>query len=158
MNIRPVQEADVEKLLELIRGLAEYERLTHTFKVTAEGLREHLFGEPRYAEALLAESDGHPVGYALYFHTYSTFLGRPSLYLEDLFVLPSFRGGGLGKRLLAEVTRVARTRGCAHLEWAVLDWNRPAIDFYERLGAKPNADWQTYRLDGEALESLADSI
>ncbi|HEX6488914.1 MAG TPA: GNAT family N-acetyltransferase [Candidatus Dormibacteraeota bacterium] len=141
-----------------MRGLAEYERLEHTFAVTPERLAEHLFGARPYVEALIAEAAGRPAGYALFFPTYSTFLGQPGLYLEDLFVLPEQRGAGLGKRLLAEVAAIAARRGCARLEWAVLDWNRPAIDFYERLGARRNESWLTCRLDGEALQRLADSI
>lgn len=158
MTVRPAGPDDVDLLLGLIRGLADYERLSDTLAVSREDLREHLFGPRPYAEALIAEIDGEPAGYALFFHTYSTFLGRPGLYLEDLFVLPAHRAHGLGRLLLARVAAVAAARGCPRLEWAVLDWNGPAIDFYERLGARRNDPWLTYRLDGEALRRLADSI
>lgn len=123
--------------------------------VTAEALREHLFGERPYARALIAEWEGRAAGYALYFHTYSTFLGRPGVYLEDLFVVPELRSHGLGRDLLAALAAICVRAGGGRLEWAVLDWNRPAIDFYERLGARPNAGWLTYRLDGDALARLA---
>lgn len=139
----------------LIRRLAEYERLLDQVVVTAEALRGHLFGESPFAFALIAEQDGVPAGYALYFHTYSTFLGRPGVYLEDLFVAPELRGKGLGRALLARVAEACVSAGGGRLEWAVLDWNRPSIEFYEKLGARPNSDWLTYRLAGEPLAQLA---
>jgi len=114
-----------------------------------------LFGDRPYAEVVLADDDGRPVGFALFFHNFSTFLGRPGIYLEDLFVLPEHRGSGIGRMLLAHLARLAVERGCGRLEWAVLDWNRDAIQFYERLGARPNSDWTVYRLTGEALTGLA---
>lgn len=141
--------------MELIHRLAEYERLSHEVVITPEAVRDHLFGERPYAAALIAEWDGSPAGYALYFHTYSTFLGRPGVYLEDLFVVPELRGHGLGKALLACVADVCVRTGGGRLEWAVLDWNRPSIDFYEKLGARPNAGWITYRLTGPSLRGLA---
>lgn len=152
--IRPAGPADADALAELIRELARYERLEHEVKMTTDDIRRTLFVPEPAAEALLAEAGGEPVGMALFFSNYSTFLGRPGLYLEDLFVKPEHRGRGLGKALLQEVARVALERGCGRLEWAVLDWNRPAIDFYERLGARPNSGWTTYRLSGEPLERL----
>ena len=123
--------------------------------MTDELLATGLFGDRPYAEVVLAEDDGRPVGFALFFHNFSTFLGRPGIYLEDLFVLPENRGEGIGRMLLAHLARLAVERGCGRLEWAVLDWNRDAIQFYERLGARPNSDWTVYRLAGEALTGLA---
>ncbi len=123
--------------------------------MTQELLTAGLFGDRPYAEVVLAEDDGRPVGFALFFHTFSTFLGRPGIYLEDLFVIPEHRGQGIGRMLLAHLVRLAVERGCGRLEWAVLDWNRDAIQFYERLGARPNSDWTVYRLAGEALTGLA---
>lgn len=139
----------------LIRGLAEYEKLEREVVMTEELLTANLFGERAYAETVLAEEpERTAVGFALFFHNFSTFLGRPGIYLEDLFVLPAFRGRGIGKALLAHLARLAVERGCGRLEWAVLDWNRPAIGFYESLGARPNSEWTVYRLTGEALARL----
>jgi GNAT superfamily N-acetyltransferase len=140
---------------ELIRGLARFEKLEGEVTMTEDLLAKGLFGDRPYAETLLAEEDGTPVGFALFFHNFSTFLARPGLYLEDLFVVPGYRSRGIGRALLAELARVAVERGCGRLEWAVLDWNRDAIAFYERLGARPNSEWTVYRLTGEALRSLA---
>ncbi len=142
-------------IAELIRGLAVYEKLEAEVVMTEEALAEGLFGPRPYAEALLAENGGRPVGFALFFHTFSTFLARPGIYLEDLFVVPEERGNGVGRSLLARLASIAVERGCARLEWAVLAWNRDAIRFYERLGARPNSDWTIYRLAGEPLRSLA---
>ncbi len=142
-------------IAELIRGLARFEKLEHEVVMTEALLDVGLFGDRPYAEVVLAEDDGRPVGFALFFHNFSTFLGRPGLYLEDLFVLPEHRGSGIGRLLLAHLARLAVERGCGRLEWAVLDWNRDAIQFYERLGARPNSDWTVYRLTGEALTGLA---
>lgn len=151
--IRAAAEADVPAIARLIRGLAEYEKLDAD---ADEGrLREHLFGPRRHAEVLLAEEAGRVVGFALFFHNYSTFLARPGFYLEDLFIEPDARGKGHGKALLVELARLAVARGCGRLEWAVLDWNTPAIDFYRRLGAAPLDDWTIFRLTGAALETLA---
>ncbi|MBI2203053.1 MAG: GNAT family N-acetyltransferase [Candidatus Rokubacteria bacterium] len=155
LTIRPGTKRDVRLILELIRGLADYERLAHEVEATAARIRRHGFGRPRYFETLIAAQDGRPVGFALYFFTYSTFLARPSLYLEDLFVRPDARGRGAGKALLAELARIARRRGCGRMEWAVLDWNEPSIRFYESLGARLRKDWVLTRLTGEPLARLA---
>ena len=153
--IRRGTERDVPTILKLIRGLAEYERLAHEVEATTARVRAHGFGRRRYFETIICRRGGTPVGFALYFFTYSTFLARPTLYLEDLFVLPEERGTGAGKGLLRALARIAVRRGCGRLEWAVLDWNQDAIRFYERLGARPNSDWTVYRLTGEALSGLA---
>lgn len=155
VGIRFATKDDVPVVAELIRGLARFEKLEHEVVMTDELLAASLFGERPYAEVLLAEDDGQAVGFALFFHNFSTFLGRPGIYLEDLFVVPEQRGRGLGRTLLAQLARLAVERGCGRLEWAVLDWNRDAIGFYERLGALPNSDWTVYRLTGEALTALA---
>jgi GNAT superfamily N-acetyltransferase len=154
LRIRPAEAADVPVIADLIRGLATFEKLEDQVSMTEERLAESLFGQHRYAETLLAEDDGTPVGFALFFHNFSTFLGLPGVYLEDLFVIPEHRGRGVGRALLRELARLAVERGCGRLEWSVLDWNRDAIGFYERLGARPNSEWTVYRLTGEALTSL----
>jgi GNAT superfamily N-acetyltransferase len=156
--IRPATAADVPSLLQLIRALADYEKLSDQVVVDEAQLREHLFGARPYAEVLLAEEGAQVVGYALYFHSYSTFLGRPSLYLEDLFVLPEQRGRGHGKALLAQLARIAVERNCGRFEWMVLDWNSPAIRFYESLGAVLSPEWQLCRMTGEALQRLAGDV
>lgn len=155
LSIRPGELKDVPLIAELIRGLAHYEKLEHEVTMTEEKLTAHLFGERRYAETLIAEDGGQPVGFALFFHSFSTFLAQPGLYLEDLFVVPARRGAGIGRALLERLAQVAVDRGCGRLEWAVLDWNKDAIRFYERLGAKPNSEWTVYRLTGEPLHALA---
>jgi len=155
LRIRPGELDDVPLIAELIRGLARYEKLEHEVVMTEEKLTEGLFGERRYAETLIAENDGEPVGFALFFHNFSTFLAQPGIYLEDLFVVPEQRGRGVGRALLERLARVAVDRGCGRLEWAVLDWNRDAITFYERLGANANSDWTVYRLTGRPLRALA---
>lgn len=155
ISIRPGEAHDVQLIAELIRGLARYERLEDEVTMTPEQLQDTLFGARRYAETLIAEEDGAPAGFALFFHNYSTFLGKPGIYLEDLFVLESHRGSGIGKALLARLAAIAVERGCGRLEWAVLDWNTDAIAFYERLGARPNSEWTVYRLTGDALSGLA---
>jgi GNAT superfamily N-acetyltransferase len=154
-RLRSATRDDVPVIAELIRGLARFEKLEQEVVMTEELLAAGLFGERPYAEVVLAEDDGRPVGFALFFHNFSTFLGRPGIYLEDLFVLPEYRGHGIGRMLLAHLARLAVERGCGRLEWAVLDWNQDAIKFYERLGARPNSDWTVYRLAGEALTGLA---
>jgi GNAT superfamily N-acetyltransferase len=154
VRIRDAVPADVPVIAELIRQLARFEKLEDEVVLTDERLGAGLFGARPYAEALMAEVDGDPVGFALFFHTFSTFLAMPGLYLEDLFVLPDHRGRGVGRALLAHLARLALERGCGRLEWAVLDWNREAIRFYERLGARPNSEWSVYRLAGEALLAL----
>ena len=153
--IRPARVEDVPTIASLIRGLAVYEKLEHEVRMTEEKVRDSMFGLRPYAEAILAEEDGRAVGFALFFHNYSTFLAQPGLYLEDLFVLESHRGKGVGKALLAQLARIAVDRHCGRLEWAVLDWNVDAIGFYEKLGAKPNSEWTVYRLTGESLNRLA---
>ena len=154
LAIRPAERADVPVIAELIRGLARFEKLEHEVTMTEDRLTASLFGERRYAETLIAEQGVGPVGFALFFHNFSTFLAQPGIYLEDLFVLPEHRSRGIGRALLKELARLAVERGCGRLEWAVLDWNRDAIGFYERLGARPNSEWTVYRLAGEALTSL----
>ena len=154
--LRPAAEADLDTIIELIHALAEYEREPEAVRLDREMLRGHLFGPRPYAEVMLAETDaGQSAGFALFFHNFSTWEGRPGIYLEDLFVRPEFRGHGYGKALLGELARIAVERGCARLEWAVLDWNEPSIQFYRALGARPMDEWTTYRVDGDALRALA---
>lgn len=156
MPLRPATEADLDTIIELIRALAEYEREPDAVRLDRADLGRHLFGPRPYAEVILAETEaGASAGFALFFHNFSTWEGRPGIYLEDLFVRPQYRGEGYGKALLAALARLARERGCARLEWAVLDWNEPAIRFYRALGAVPMDEWTTYRLTGEALARLA---
>ena len=155
LEIRPGTVDDVPLILSLIRELAEYERLSHEVVATEEMLRDSLFGERRVAEVLIGHLDEEPAGFALFFHNFSTFLGRPGIYLEDLYVRPEFRGSGLGRALLVHLASIASERGCGRLEWSVLDWNEPAIGFYERIGASPVSGWTVYRVTGEALEDLA---
>lgn len=139
----------------LIRELARYEKMEQEVEMTEELLATGLFGARPYAEALIAEEDDEPIGFALFFHNFSTFLARPGIYLEDLFVVADQRGRGVGRALLKRLAQVAVERGCGRMEWAVLDWNRDAIGFYERLDARPNSEWTTYRLAGEPLRRLA---
>jgi GNAT superfamily N-acetyltransferase len=154
--VRPTA-SDVPVILALIKGLAEYEKLSAEVTATEEGLRATLFGREKAADVLLAWDGDTPVGLAIYFQNYSTFLGRPGIYLEDLFVLPEWRGRGHGRRLLAEVARVALERNCGRLEWSVLDWNEPALRFYRSLGAKAMDEWTVYRMTGDAIRRLAES-
>ncbi|QIN82631.1 GNAT family N-acetyltransferase [Rubrobacter tropicus] len=156
IGVREATVDDVPLVLSFIRELAEYEKLSHEVVATEGALRETLFGERRYAEVLIGEQDGAPAGFALFFHNYSTFLGKPGIYLEDLYVRPEFRGAGIGRALLARLARLTVERGCGRLEWWVLDWNEPSIGFYKKLGAVPMDDWTVYRLTGEALEALVD--
>lgn len=155
VTIRSATSADLGLILEFIVALAVYERLEHEVVATEAGLREALFGERPDAEVLIAEWEGSPAGFALFFHNFSTFLGRRGLYLEDLFVRPEHRGRGVGRALLARLAAIALERGCGRFEWSVLDWNESAIGFYESLGARPQSDWTVYRMTGEALERLA---
>jgi len=155
VSIRFGERGDVPLIAELIRGLARYERLEDEVSLTEARLEATLFGSRRYAEVLIAEDEGEAVGFALFFHNYSTFLAKPGVYLEDLYVREAARGKGVGKALLARLAAIAVERDCGRLEWAVLDWNKDAIGFYERLGARPNADWTVYRLTGDALSGLA---
>ena len=157
ISLRTAVPGDVPLVARLIRELAEYERLAHECHADEAALATHLFGPRPYAEVLIAEVDGEPAGFALFFHNYSTFLARPGIYLEDLFVVPARRGLGLGKRLLAALAALAVERGCGRLEWSVLKWNAPAIGFYERLGAVAMNGWQVYRLAGGSLVALADA-
>jgi GNAT superfamily N-acetyltransferase len=154
--IRPATPADVPVIAKLIRDLAEYERLSHAVDFDETKLREHLFGPRLYAEVLLAEEAGKPVGFALFFHNYSTFRGKPGIYLEDLFVEPAHRGQGHGKALLTALAKLAVERDCARVEWSVLNWNEPSIEFYKSLGAEPMNEWTVYRLQGEALRKMGD--
>lgn len=156
MPLRPAREADLDTIIELIHALAEYEREPDAVRLDPDELRRHLFGSHRYAEVLLAETEAaENAGFALFFPNFSTWEGKPGIHLEDLFVRPAFRGQGYGRALLAAVAGLAVERGCARLEWAVLDWNEPAIGFYRRLGAAALEEWTTYRLEGPALASLA---
>ena len=152
--IRPGEREDVPVIADLIRGLAYFERLEDQVSMTEERLAANLFGPRRYAETLIAQDGDQHVGFALFFHNFSTFLAKPGIYLEDLFVIPEHRGRGVGRALLKELARLAVERECGRLEWSVLDWNKEAIAFYERLGARPNSEWTTYRLAGEALSAL----
>ena len=154
ISLRPAAAGDTALILSYIEGLAEYEKLSHACVATEESLRESLFGARPYAEVILAELDAKPAGFALFFHNYSTFRARPGIYLEDLYVLPELRGQGVGKALLKELARLAVERGCARLEWSVLDWNAPAIAFYQSLGAEPQDEWTIYRVTGDALTRL----
>jgi GNAT superfamily N-acetyltransferase len=157
MRIRFAGPGDLDVIIELIRALAEYEREPDAVRLERETLGRHLFGPRPYAEVLLAEDAGGVQGFALFFHNFSTWEGRPGIYLEDLFVRPEARGRGYGRALLARLAALAMERGCARLEWAVLDWNEPAIGFYRALGAVAMDEWTTYRLTGEALARLADA-
>jgi GNAT superfamily N-acetyltransferase len=154
LSIRPATKADVPLILAFIRELAEYERLPHEVVATEAELRRTLFGPRPEAEVLLADLDGGPAGFAVFFPTYSTFLGRSGVHLEDVYVRPESRGRGVGRALLAEVARIAVARGSGRLEWSVLDWNESAIGFYRGLGARPMDEWTVYRLDGDGLERL----
>ena len=156
LRVRRGTRKDAPTIVALIRGLAEYEKLAHECKATVSGIRRHGFGAKRYFETLICERDGAAVGFALYFFTFSTFLARPTLYLEDLFVLPAERARGAGRALLAALARIAVRKGCGRMEWAVLDWNTPSIGFYERLGARLRRDWILTRLSGASLRRLAD--
>lgn len=156
ITIRAAHADDVPQILTFIRELAEYERLSHAVVATEKQIRASMFGARPYAECVFACIDDQPVGFALFFHNYSTFLGQPGLYLEDLYVKPAVRGKGVGRRLLVHLAQLAVDRDCGRLEWSVLNWNEPAIHFYENLGARPNSEWTVYRLAGEALERLSE--
>jgi GNAT superfamily N-acetyltransferase len=155
ISIRSATRADLQLIAQFIRDLAEYEKLAHEVRFDEAVLGDRLFGSRPYAEVLIGEIDGTPQGFALFFHNFSTFEGRPGIYLEDLFVRPEARGSGLGKALLRRLAALAVERDCARLEWWVLDWNEPAIQFYKKLGAKPMEEWTTFRVDGDALRELA---
>lgn len=157
ITIRAAKENDAALILSFIQGLAEYEKLAHEVVGTEQDLRRTLFGQQPSAEVLIAEYEGKPTGFALFFTSYSTFLARPGIYLEDLFVLPEYRGHGIGKALLAFLAGLVVERKMGRLDWSVLDWNEPAIKFYEQIGARGLTDWTQYRLDAEALRQLAES-
>ncbi|MEY2601056.1 MAG: hypothetical protein QOJ36_375 [Verrucomicrobiota bacterium] len=156
-TIRPARVADVPVILELIRALATYERAPNEVTATGKGLTEVLFGEKPAAEVLLAFENETAVGFAVFFYNFSTWLGRPGIYLEDLFVRPEDRGKGYGRALLIHLAKIARERGCGRMEWAVLNWNEPAIEFYRKLGAKPMDEWTVFRLTRDGIARLADS-
>jgi GNAT superfamily N-acetyltransferase len=155
--IRPATQADLQVIADFIRKLAEYERLSSACIFTLADLEQSLFGNRAYAEVLLAFEGDTPAGFALFFHNYSTFLAKPGIFLEDLFVEPEHRGKGLGKALLLELVKLARDRNCGRVEWNVLDWNEPSIEFYKSLGAKPMDEWRTFRLDAQDIERLGSS-
>ena len=154
--IREAIETDVPALLKLVRGLAEYEKLTHAFTATEESYTTALFSERPVAEALIALYKNEPVGYAVFFHNFSTFNGRSGIYLEDIYVCPDVRGKGIGKKLFATVARIAKDRNCGRYEWCVLKWNTPAIEFYSSLGGELLDDWKMMRLEGDSLAKVAD--
>ena len=155
IDIRKAEERDLPLILEFIQALAEYERLRDACVATEQKLRDTLFSSPPAAEVIIARVDGEPMGFALFFHSYSTFLAQRGIYLEDLFVKPEARGQGVGFALLSELARIAVERNCGRLEWAVLDWNQLAIDFYKRIGAVPLDDWNIFRLTGDSLVRVA---
>lgn len=155
LSLKMATEQDVPLILTFIKALAEYERLADAVIATEDGLRQTLFGERPYAECVIARFKGQPAGFALFFHNYSTFLGRPGIYLEDLFVKPEHRGQGVGRALLQFLARLAQERNCGRLEWSVLDWNESAIGFYKSLGAIPLDEWTIFRVKDEALSRLA---
>ena len=155
LHIRFAVAADVGLILEFIRGLADYEKLAHEVVADEDGLSRSLFGAPPVAEVLIAELRGEPAGFALFFRSFSTFLGKPGIYLEDLFVKPEHRGQGIGRELLGCLARIAKQRDCGRLEWSVLDWNEPAIRFYRSLGARALEGWSVFRLTGDSLNGLA---
>lgn len=154
LSIRPATAADLPLIAQLIRELAEYEKLAHEVRFDEAVLGAKLFGARPYAEVVIGELSGIPQGFALFFHNFSTFEGRPGIYLEDLFVRPAARGLGLGKALLSHLAKLALERDCARLEWSVLDWNAPAIGFYRKLGAQLMDEWTVMRVDGTALQQL----
>jgi len=156
-RIEPATETDVPLILRMVEALADYEKLAHEVVATEERLRNALFGSRPYAEVVVGRLGTDPVGFALFFHNFSTFRGAPGLYLEDLFVFPQWRGRGFGRKLLAHLAAIAVERGCHRMEWSVLDWNEPAIEFYRRAGARLMDDWRIFRLTGDALRALAAS-
>lgn len=155
LSFRRAQEADIPTILGLIRGLAVYEKMEDQAVATEALMKKWLFDQ-KTAEVLLAVFEGKEVGYSLFFHNFSTFLGKPGIYIEDLFILPEYRGKGFGKAFLTTIAKMAADEGCGRVEWACLDWNRPSIEFYLSLGAQPLGEWTTYRLTGENLRKLAE--
>ena len=158
VTIRFANESDAAVIFDLIKGLAQYEKLSHEVVTDVEHLRSSLFGGRKIAEVILAFFNDEPAGFALFFHNFSTFLGKPGIYLEDLFVKPELRGNGIGKILLTYLGKLAIERDCGRIEWSVLDWNKPAINFYKKLGASPMDEWTVFRVTGEAVEKLADQF
>jgi GNAT superfamily N-acetyltransferase len=158
LNLRFARETDVPLIVDLIRGLAEFENLSHEMVADADTLRRSLFGGRPAAEVLIAEYRGAPAGFALFFHNFSTFLGKPGIFLEDLYIKPEFRGKGIGREVLTYLARLAVERRCGRLEWAVLDWNEVAIKFYKSLGAQPLDEWTVFRLTGKSLDELAEQF
>jgi GNAT superfamily N-acetyltransferase len=157
VELRAPTKDEVYLIVGFIRELAEYEKLSHECLITEEALRDSLFADKPHAETLLAFLNDKPIGFCLFFHNYSTFLGKPGLYLEDLYIQPEFRNQGFGKKILARLAVIALERGCGRFEWSVLDWNEPSIAFYRKIGAEPMKDWTVQRLTGQALEALARS-
>lgn len=157
LELRSPKPNEVHYIVTFIRELADYEKLLHECQITEESLRESLFCDRPHAETLLAFLDQKPIGFCLWFHNYSTFLGKPGLYLEDLYIQPEYRNQGIGKRILAKLASIALERGCGRFEWAVLDWNEPSIAFYRKIGAEPMNDWTVQRVTGDALLALARS-
>jgi GNAT superfamily N-acetyltransferase len=155
IKIRFANESDTGLILQFIKDLAEYEKLSDNLTVNDELIRKNLFGSSGIAECLIAEFDDKPCGFAVFFHNFSTFKGKPGLYLEDLFVQPDMRGKGIGKALLVELATIAKARDCAKFEWSVLDWNQPAIDFYKSIGAVPMSEWTIFRLEAKGIERLS---
>lgn len=153
--IRSAEAEDISTILKLIKDLSIYEKLSHQFVNDEELIKKYLFGEKKFAEVLIAELGHQPVGFALFFHNYSTFVGKPGIYLEDLFVLPEMRGKGIGKKLFKELIKIAKERDCGRIEWSVLNWNAPAIDFYKSMGAVPMDEWSVYRLTEDKIDELA---
>lgn len=158
LKIKPAGEADVPLILSMIRGIAEYEKLLHEVVATEDVLRNSLFGKHKYAEVIIAYYKNEPAAFALFFHNFSTFIGRPGIYLEDLFVKPELRGKGIGEILLTYLGKLAIERNCGRIEWSVLDWNEPAIKFYEKLGARAMDEWTVFRVNGESMQKLADQF
>jgi GNAT superfamily N-acetyltransferase len=156
--IRPAEPTDVSAIFDLIKGLAAYEQMTDRVSGSPELLHSHLFGERPYAESIVAELDDRPIGFALFFHSYSTFLTQPGLYLEDVFVLPEYRRQGIGKSLMLKVMKIAHQRGCQRLEWSVLDWNQNAIEFYQSLGATVQPEWRICRMTAAQLATNVQQV
>lgn len=156
--IRKGTDKDVSIILELIKALADYEKAPHEVIADEKLLTQNLFGDKPYAETLIADYDGEPAGFALFFHNFSTWVGKPGIYLEDLFVKPHLRGKGIGKKLLIQIAKIAVERDCGRFEWAVLDWNEPSIQFYKNLGAKPMDEWTIFRMTEQQIKVLADIV
>lgn len=156
--IRKGTAKDVSIILELIKALADYEKAPHEVIADEKLLTQNLFGDKPYAESLIADYDGEPAGFALFFHNFSTWVGKPGIYLEDLFVKPHLRGKGIGKKLLIQIAKIAVERDCGRFEWAVLDWNEPSIQFYKNLGAKPMDEWTIFRMTEQQIKVLADIV